>query len=476
MISILPPNESLPATFIQAYEDNWAAVPRSPVPAQYPSIQYPAHLSTGHRGPESVPSNAVTIADPSANNSADRVSDSPSSVNADVSAATFGDWFPSAPPPSPASSDASWGSIPTSAMSLFSSDLSSPSRALIPTYDEADAWVALDSVLGDPVLRSLTHLALHSPLHTFTPSADDVYDAGIDGKTREQLFGIRAPEWYQQHPTCHWYHSHLRRDLNREGIGEGEHRQTTWEIWEDNEFMSKHQEFMMFRKQPKFAKFTIMNPVMKFSIVECVAYFILCAANDHNPYLKGSAPDIPSFIDSSYLEELGLHAPGIILFRSYSQQNVINMRFLDQQSAINYLMTMRIVYHHYLLWIANAIRLSTQFGYHSSWRWGSALSLTHTEWTHRVTRNFTYEGYKTVEHLMSNQLTRNEMDFACADLLSSHNIVRLLSISLGERTRLAIWPLGNPIMGNEGDQFVRHHLHELDTDVATLNLIVQRDL
>ncbi|KAJ7156674.1 hypothetical protein C8R46DRAFT_1040542 [Mycena filopes] len=39
-----------------------------------------------------------------------------------------------------------------------------------------------------------------------------------------------------------------------------------WEIWEDDEFMSKHREFMMFRKQPKFVKFTIMNPVMKFSI------------------------------------------------------------------------------------------------------------------------------------------------------------------------------------------------------------------
>lgn len=151
------------------------------------------------------------------------------------------------------------------------------------------------------------------------------------------------------------------------------------------------------------------------------------------------------------------------------------MRFPTQQAALDYLFLMQAVYEYYLLWIANAIRLSTEFGYHCSWRWGSPLSMSHTEWTHRVTRHFVYDGHKSLEHLMSHQLLKNEMDFGCAALLSPYEGVRLLSIIRAERNHLAIWPLNDPVT-EEGEVFAKNHLHELNTNIDTLNHIVCRSI
>ncbi|KAJ7023530.1 hypothetical protein C8F04DRAFT_1134190 [Mycena alexandri] len=151
------------------------------------------------------------------------------------------------------------------------------------------------------------------------------------------------------------------------------------------------------------------------------------------------------------------------------------MHFPDEQAAIDYLFLMQAVYEYYLLWIANAMRLSTEFGYRCSWRWGAPLAMAHTEWTHRITRHFVYDGHKSLEHLMSHQLLKNEMDFGCAALLSPFDAVRLLSIIRAERHHLAIWPVTDPI-SQQGDIFLRQHLHELNTSISTLSHIVARTL
>ncbi|KAJ7015972.1 hypothetical protein C8F04DRAFT_1246261 [Mycena alexandri] len=192
--------------------------------------------------------------------------------------------------------------------------------------------------------------------------------------------------------------------------------------------------------------------------LQIVAYFILCAANDHNPYFQGGPPDLPSFIDLTYLDQLGLRIPAIILFRSYSENIVRNMRFPDEQAAIDY-----------------PLSYAGEFGYRCSWRWGAPLAMAHTEWTHRITRHFVYDGHKSLEHLMSHQLLKNEMDFGCAALLSPFDAVRLLSIIRAERHHLAIWPVTDPI-SQQGDIFLRQHLHELNTSISTLNHIVARTL
>lgn len=142
-----------------------------------------------------------------------------------------------------------------------------------------------------------------------------------------------------------------------------------------------------------------------------MADFLLCAANDHNPWFLGGRPDISSSIECSKLEELGLQLPGLVLFRSYSLEKLSQRHFPTIDSAIAYLDVAKSVYNYYLHWIANAIRLSVQYGYWTSWRWGAPLCMSHTEFTHRITRHFMYDGYKSLERLMAHQLLRNEMGF-----------------------------------------------------------------
>jgi hypothetical protein len=153
-----------------------------------------------------------------------------------------------------------------------------------------------------------------------------------------------------------------------------------------------------------------------------LADFILCAGNDHNPWTAGGRPDIPHFIPAMCLEQLGLsRLPGIIIFRGYSDATIHQLTFATKRDAIEYIAIARHVYHYFIHWIANAIRMSVEFGYQTAWRWSAAIGMSHTEFTHRITRQFVYEGYQSLARMMSHLLVRNTLDFREAiNSLCSH--------------------------------------------------------
>jgi hypothetical protein len=445
-LDIFYPNNVLTDEFICEYNEQFDAVPQSPVPVQFPSwLDTPpdrdTYIQNSHRGPNCVPcsspqscniashrltanpfsfpaeysslapSDAVdvglsSIASPVLGHvPADDTKDSPTTASCGLLSSFPALW--SAKPddsisPTPSSPSQSW--FTSLFNSLFSSVPSIPSsHDLIPTFLWHDGWTAVDSMLGDATLRISMRFFLYSVLHTYQLSLDDVLPCLDSG----------ASTWRIRTPVCYI----ASRALNS------------------------------------------------------LANFILCAANDHNPWHDGGRPDIPQFIDTSLLEELGLRIPGIILFRNYSDRNIHDARFASAEDGLAYIQWLKTVYTYYLLWIANAIRISVQFGYHSSWRWGAAMSMSHTEWTHRITRHFVYDGYKSLERFMAHQLLRNDMDFGCAMLLGPSHGVRLLSIIRAERAHLAMWPLTDPI-SEEGDLFVRHRLHEIGSSIPVLNQLV----
>lgn len=107
------------------------------------------------------------------------------------------------------------------------------------------------------------------------------------------------------------------------------------------------------------------------------------------------------------------------------------------------------------------------------------MSMSPTDFIHRITQTFFYGGYKDLERIMQHQVLRNEMDFgeiyphppeyllimipACATLLVSDPTVRLLSITRGDDEYLAIWPLcdGDHSVQDIGDRLVYALLHEV---------------
>ncbi|KAF8173152.1 hypothetical protein K438DRAFT_2023505 [Mycena galopus ATCC 62051] len=204
------------------------------------------------------------------------------------------------------------------------------------------------------------------------------------------------------------------------------------------------------------------------------ADFILCAGNGHNPWILGGRPNIQHSISVSTLEEIMLHLPGVVLFRSYTTC-LADMEFRRPQDAVECVAIAVFLYHYTLHWIADAMRRSTEFGCHTSWRWGAPMGMSHEEFVHRITRYFVYGGYKSLERMMSHQLTRNAMDFACSTFFSlEEDEARcLLSIERADRARLALFPLNHPT--DSGDQFVHLHLQELQCDAGTLSYIVEKN-
>jgi hypothetical protein len=159
-----------------------------------------------------------------------------------------------------------------------------------------------------------------------------------------------------------------------------------------------------------------------------IADFILCAANHHNPWAEGGRPDIPTSIPQELLDELGTRIPGIILFRMY---DIRETTFPTVESALEYMLLAKRVYHYSLNWIANVIRQCVEIGYRSGWRWGTPLAMAQTECTHRITRHFTYDGHTALERFMGHQLTRNEMDFGVQHLFHHASLLMRSSQDAG---------------------------------------------
>ncbi|KAJ7257431.1 hypothetical protein C8J57DRAFT_1472762 [Mycena rebaudengoi] len=408
------PNEVMGLQYCDKYSDFFDAAPVASGPVQFPAnfaIAHPelmVYICNGHRGPAAVQyfvySSSPSSLSSSSSSSLPLVAPPPSPVGTS--------------PPSPvvaisrhalshlaSPSDSSYSS-------LFSGSASSPpsislipsqlQRALIPTFSPHNGFYALDSVVGDPTLRSLLHHRLATQLAHHIPSAEDVQ---IDVSMGEHSYSIRP------------------------GI-----RHMMWES------------------------------------LDSVGDYLLCSANNHNPFCQGSRPDIPIFIETANLAQLGLPMPGASLFRVYALQARHHI-FPDIDSAIDFVHMVKSVYHYFINWIANAIRISIEFGYHCSWNWGAAVGMSKVETIHRITRYFFYGNYLSLERFMSHQLLRNEMDFACARIISGAFNLRILSITRGECTYLAHWPLSYQ-SNDAGDLFVRTHLQELGCSVSTLNQII----
>ncbi|KAK6966388.1 hypothetical protein R3P38DRAFT_3246341 [Favolaschia claudopus] len=199
-----------------------------------------------------------------------------------------------------------------------------------------------------------------------------------------------------------------------------------------------------------------------------------------------STPSTPSLDDSYALEQLGFRAPGILLLRSYSTSVFRQLLFATPADAVEYINSARILYHYYLHWIADAIRLSIQFGYQTAWHWGLPLSVSHTEFLHCVTRNV----YKTLEKYMSHHIRRNEMDFCMHPFASSFTILiicavcsslftteeeaeALLFINHADRSNVTMFPM--EFEHDPAEQLLRVHLAELNCTTATLSLMVAQN-
>ncbi|KAJ7258549.1 hypothetical protein C8J57DRAFT_1472280 [Mycena rebaudengoi] len=219
----------------------------------------------------------------------------------------------------------------------------------------------------------------------------------------------------------------------------------------------------------------VLAPIMRDLIAKSlngVADFIHCAANDHNPFFDGGRPDIPPLIYRCTLDQLCLSIPGISIHSTYQLNPPGRItRFSTEEDVHEYVKLAKAVYHYYINWIANAIRISTGFGYHCSFNWGAPLGMSKTEFIHRVTRYFSYGGYTSLEQFMGHQLHRNAMDFACSRLLSNDPNLRIISFTRGERTFLVRWPI--PYYTHEmGDVFVGIYLRERSYTLAGLDAFV----
>jgi hypothetical protein len=187
----------------------------------------------------------------------------------------------------------------------------------------------------------------------------------------------------------------------------------------------------------------VLAPIMRDLIAKSlngVADFIHCAANDHNPFFDGGRPDIPPLIDRCTLDQLCLSIPGISIYSTYQLNPPGRItRFSTEEDVHEYVKLAKAVYHYYINWIANAIRISTEFGYHCSFNWGAPLGMSKTEFIHRVTRYFSYGGYTSLEQFMGHQLHRNAMDFACA---RPFRTIQIFELSLSPEASAHSWSGG----------------------------------
>ncbi|KAJ7500114.1 hypothetical protein FB451DRAFT_50613 [Mycena latifolia] len=160
----------------------------------------------------------------------------------------------------------------------------------------------------------------------------------------------------------------------------------------------------------------------------------------------GSRRHIPAYILLNNLIELDVRMPAICLFRVNTHRTFEGRRFNSMADALEHITTLQKVCRHYILWIANAIRLSIESGYHSCWNWGAPIGISKTEFLHRTSRTFFYGGYSELAVHMSNRAEQSEMDFACARLVSPHSSHLIFTNydndrDCDSRSYLATWPL-----------------------------------
>ncbi|KAF7333102.1 hypothetical protein MVEN_02375500 [Mycena venus] len=218
-----------------------------------------------------------------------------------------------------------------------------------------------------------------------------------------------------------------------------------------------------------------VRPVLDYQyrqLLDRVCAMIHCAANDHNPWVQGWGRRIPAFLTAAALDEYELSMPAISLFRGYTHRTFESRVFDTIDAALTHLSVLQAVCRYYVLWVANAIRMSTELGFRSQWNWGAPLGMSHTEFLHRVSRNFRYGGYGTLAKYMNHQLLRNHIEFACAHFIR-HSAEQLLITTSSDRHYIAVWPLSDdqhlPITSREpADNIARTILAEKGLDVEKL--------
>jgi hypothetical protein len=201
------------------------------------------------------------------------------------------------------------------------------------------------------------------------------------------------------------------------------------------------------------------------------ANFIHSASTGHNPWIEGGPPDLPVFMDESALDESGIPIPGISLFRGYSIQRLEQLRFSSIDDAIHFIRGAKAIHNYYLLFIAQQMRHFFRFGFDSHWNFGAPLSMAKTEVLRRNLPHFPIDSHHDLERLMSHQILRNAVDFACATLLSPSRNNRLITVHRAGQVVLAIWPLSTPIR-DAAEAYVVHHMGEINCTVRVLDQFV----
>ncbi|KAJ7927421.1 hypothetical protein B0H13DRAFT_2312633 [Mycena leptocephala] len=153
-------------------------------------------------------------------------------------------------------------------------------------------------------------------------------------------------------------------------------------------------------------------------IFDTLAGIILCAANNHNPWVLGGGPQIPAGIPLRSLLEIDSRVPAICLFRVYARLTFEERRFSTIAEGLEHIAMLQKICRHFIFFIANGIRLSIEDGYHSGWNYGAPLGMAEVEFRHRATPTFSYGGYSDLAVHMRNRAEQSEIDFACARLVS----------------------------------------------------------
>ncbi|KAJ7346359.1 hypothetical protein DFH08DRAFT_961794 [Mycena albidolilacea] len=202
--------------------------------------------------------------------------------------------------------------------------------------------------------------------------------------------------------------------------------------------------------------------------LETLVSIIHCAANDVNPWLLRLAQNIPTYINEANLCEFGLHTgPGLSLFRGYLGVT-FEALYHSREEVWEIVELLGKVIPYFVFWIANGVRISIEHGYSSCWNFGAPIGMSRTEFLHRVSRNFFYGGYSSLAVKMRDEADRNEMDFACARLVSP-DATHLICTLRDSDTYLAVWPLADddhPIQAREPmDHLTRAILKESNCTV-----------
>ncbi|KAJ7120348.1 hypothetical protein C8R44DRAFT_921465 [Mycena epipterygia] len=209
-----------------------------------------------------------------------------------------------------------------------------------------------------------------------------------------------------------------------------------------------------------------------FDSLDKLVVAVHCAGNDHNPYRDGP---VPRSLPSKALKELRTTIPGISLFRNYVARDVDEIAFASPAAAKDYISLAQEVYVHFLHWTANCFRSSLEHGYTSEWNLGAAIGMSRTEVLRRITPNITYGSHSSLKRLMSHDIHANEMDFACANLISLH-AQRLLISEREDDVYLTIWPLPErsyyAFNEEPGDEFMRTYLEEMGLTLEDLDTAV----